>query len=319
MIIAEGKNRAFIFFDFFLRILALTHWYWLTAFEYYFFDPTTSYRYPVIKILGHESVGLHTCIFIFYTISVFIFALKRDNHLFSFIMATCLIYFEFHDKYSFHQDIFLAINIFILFSFAKYFHINNKIKAREDVVFALKVLCSLVYFFAGFHKMNPFFHSGILLEDILMNGPLRHFVKDIPFWIPKTISYYTLIVELSFPILIWTKWRKAGVILAVFLHFGIAIFGLRGMLFNLYLPCLWLLFFNFNKVDLIDIRLRKILPKIDFFDSISNNVIYKKLSWRELKMMLDNFIILNPVFLAIFIAFMFNLLIISRKLLMNFL
>lgn len=318
MIIKGDKDKAFLYFDFFIRILAVMHWYWLFTFKYYYFDSSNSHRLPIFDFLDHESKILHIFIFIIYTAAVFLFALRKVNYVWSFLIVISFFYFEFHDKYSFHQDLFLAINIFFLFSFMKYYYLKNNIKAKKSFVFAMKILCSLVYFFAGFHKINDFFHSGILLEGILENGPLKFFVSEIPIWISRTISYVTLVIELSFPFLIWTKWKKPAVFLAVFLHVGIAIFGVRGLLFNMYLPCLWIFFFSFSQISVAEIRFKEFLRKTDIFNILTEDVVYKKTSFNEFKEMSNNVIWINPIFVMLFVAFLFNFLILSRKLIIDF-
>ena len=318
MTLKENNHIAFSYFDFFIRVLALMHWYWLFTLKYYYFDPANSHRLPIFDFLGHESIFLHQGIFISYTIIVLLFAFKGANYIWSFLIALCLFYFEFHDKYSFHHDIFLGINVFFLFGFIKYYHINKLIESKKDFIFAMKVLCSLVYFFAGLHKWNEFFHSGILLKDMLQTGILRFVLPDVPISIAKALAYFTLFIEFSFPILIWTKWKRFAVCTAVLLHFGVAIFGERGMLFNMYLPCMWILFFSFSKVNIAEVRLKALLKITDTFKVLEEFVVYKKTSLKEFKELCYNFIWINPIFVILFVAFLFNLLLLSKKLITDF-
>lgn len=318
MTLKEDSPIAFSYFDFFIRVLAFMHWYWLFALKYYYFDPSNSHRLPIFDFLGHESIMVHQGIFMVYTIIVFLFAFKKVNYIWSFLIALCLFYFEFHDKYSFHHDIFLGINVFFLFGFIKYYHVNKKEEGKKDFIFAMKVLCSLVYFFAGFHKLNEFFHSGILLKDMLQTGILRFVIDDIPNWAAKALSYFTLFIEFFFPILIWTKWKRFAVCVAALLHFGIAIFGERGMLFNMYLPCMWIFFFSFTPVKIAELKLKTFLRKTDFFKVLSESVVFKRTSLSEFKQMCFNVIWINPIFVILFVAFLFNLLLLTKKLVTDF-
>ncbi len=318
MTLKEDNRIAFDYFDFFIRVLALLHWYWLFALKYYYFDPSNSHRLPIFDFLAHDSVIIHQGIFVLYTIIVLIFAFKKVNYMWSFLIALCLFYFEFHDKYSFHHDIFLGINVFFLFGFIKYYDVKKKVTGKRDFIFAMKILCSLVYFFAGLHKLNEFFHSGILLKDMLQTGILRFVIDDIPLWAAKALSYFTLFIEFLFPILIWTKWKRIAVCVAVLLHFGIAIFGERGMLFNMYLPCMWIFFFSFSKVGIAELRLKTFLVRTDFFKVLKESVIYKKTSFNEFNEMCYNVIWINPIFVILFVAFLFNFLLLSKKLVSDF-
>ena len=315
----DGVNRSFKIFDFFLRVLALLHWFWLFAYKYYYFNPTDSFRHPIYDMLTHDSMLLHSGIFGLYTVFTFLFAIKAKNYLWAFLISICLFYFEFHDKYSFHQDIFLAINIFLLFTFAKYFDEKRNFKIRNKFIFSLKLLCSIVYFFAGFHKINDYFHTGILLDSILENGPLKLFFSQIPDSISKGISYFTVFVEFLFPVLIWTKWKRLAIILAILLHFGIAFFGIRGMLFNLYLPAFWVLFFSFDTVQNAPVQLKSLLKRTDLFNSLSPNINYeRKKTWSLYIPLFYNFIFLNPIFIICLSMLCFNLLILIRYLLKSF-
>ncbi len=313
MIIKENKNLGFRYFDFFIRVLALMHWFWLFVFRYYYFEPSNSHRLPIFGFLEHCSETLHLTIFILYTLFVFLFALRKTNHVWAFLIALSLFYFEFHDKYSFHHDIFLGMNVFFLFGLIKYHHVNGNYRARQDFIFALKVLCSLAYFFAGFHKLNEFFHSGILLQDMLGTGILRFVVDDVPIWAAKALSYFTLFVEFSFPLLIWTKWKRLAVSIAVLLHFGIAILGERGMLFNMYLPCMWFFFFSFSKIKVVEVRLKALIRQIDIFQIVSPDAIYKKTNMNDIFRMSNNIIWFNPIFILLLIAFLFNFLLLANK------
>tara|TARA_B110001452_G_scaffold264824_1_gene268459 strand:- start:1124 stop:2083 length:960 start_codon:yes stop_codon:yes gene_type:complete len=312
-------NRSFKIFDFFIRALALLHWFWLFVFKYYYFSPTDSFRHAIFDMFSHDSTLLHSGIFWLYTIFTFLFAIKATNYLWAFLISACLFYFEFHDKYSFHQDIFLAINIFLIFTFAKYFDEKKNFEIRDKFIFLLKLLCSIVYFFAGVHKINDYFHTGILLDDMLESGNLRFFFSQIPNSISKGVSYVTLFVELLFPVLIWTKWKRLAIILAILVHSGIAFFAMRGMLFNLYLPTLWILFFSFNTVHNVPFQLKGFLKRIDIFGSLSTSVNYeRKKPWRLFTPLFYNFIFVNPIFIVCLSMLCFNLFFLIRLLMKSF-
>jgi len=318
MSIEEDNDLSFRYFDFFIKVLAAMHWLWLLVFRYYYFDISNSHRLPVFDFLDHDSPALHLGVFFMYTLSVLLFILRKVNYQWSFLIALSLFYFEFHDKYSFHHDIFLGINVFFLFGFIKFHHLRKNYKARADFIFAIKVLCSLVYLFAGIHKLNEFFDSGNLLKDMLSTGILRFFLDDVPLGLAKALGYFTLLIEMLFPVLIWTKWKRGAVSAAVLLHFGIAIFGERGMLFNMYLPCMWLFFFTFSQKDYVEYRIKKILLKMDIFQFFRDSVMVKRTNFKEFKGLSYNFIWLNPIFLILFVAFLFNLLILTKKMISDF-
>lgn len=314
MNITDNKNRSFLFFDYFIRVLAVLHWGWLLSYRYFYFDSTKSHRLPIFSFLEHNSPLLHGLVFALFTIATLLFAFRKRNYIWSFILASCFFYFEFHDKYSFHQDIFLAINVYFLFGLAKYAYLKEQLKNYKIYIFLLKFLCASVYFFAAFHKFNSSFHSGLLLNDILIHGPLGKFTTEIPISISKFIAVFTFILELLFPFFIWTKYKKSAVIAAIFLHVGIVIFGMRGLLFNLYLPALWILFFNYAKISVVDQRFKTLYSKLDFFKTQNEVVTYKKMKLGELISFLGNSMILNPIFICCLGAFAFSCLVVFRNL-----
>ena len=117
-------------------------------------------------------------------------------------------------------------------------------------LFSIKVLITIVYLFAGIHKINPYFHDGLLLGDILSEGILRRVLSDeILYLIAPFFAKGSMIMELSVPILIWTRYRTIGVIIAILTHFGISFFGGKGILFNLYLPAVFVLFYDFSSIS----------------------------------------------------------------------
>lgn len=235
-------NRAYLFFSLMLRPLALLHLLWLILYKYYLFDTDSLYRFPVLKFLDHDSAILHSVIFSGYTLASLLFVIRERNYIYSLFIALSLFYFEFSDKYSFHHDIFLAFNIYLLYFLSGVTRYTAFFGSRNHIIFLLKILCSAVYFFAGLHKILNSFDSGNLLQTMLGEGNLRYIISPIPLWLARIGSYFTLAIELLFPLFIWTRWKKNVMYIAMLLHLGITFFAMRGMLFNLYLPVLWILF-----------------------------------------------------------------------------
>ena len=147
----------------------------------------------------------------------------------------------------------------------------------------MKLLLTIVYLFSGIHKINPFFHSGFLIDDILSEGLLRINIlndlismQNIEF-LSRIFSFLTIFVELFLPIIIWTKYRFWGSVLAIFLHLSISFLGYRGIMFNLYLPSLMILFYNFSpsKVLVNKNWTKLLIKKFDVFKivkiKINNN------------------------------------------------
>ena len=71
--------------------------------------------------------------------------------------------------------------------------------------------------------------AGVLISTLLRKGiVLRHFtaIHGMIDDISPMLSWFTLAVEASVPIIIWTRWRTFGITLACLMHFGISFFSI---------------------------------------------------------------------------------------------
>jgi hypothetical protein len=295
----KNNTNAFKYLDFVLRILVLFHFLNIASWKYYTHDPEVVFKLPVFDIFAYVPTFLHISVFVLFTISSLLFVFRKKNYVYSFLLSFCFLYYELHDKFSFHQDIFLAVNIYFLYGLGRYHYLNKNYAAVKDYSFALKILCTLVYFFAGIHKLNPYFYSGNLIESILTPGILGKFTflgDNFIATISQPLAIFTIIGELSIPILLWTKYKRAGVILGFLLHFGISFFGNRGILFNLYLPTLTILFFTYKSVDISQLtgKWKKWVKRLDVINLAKLNP-KRKIQKSSLTNLVNNILFLNPI------------------------
>ena len=152
------NKYSFKYFSIILRLLCFLHLLNLTVWEYWKHDPSFIFKLPVVNFLGDITPTIHLIIFLAYILSSILFVIKKKNYSYSFTIAVCLMYFELHDKYSFHHDIFLAINIYILFSILSFQYYKRSIDSIifQYSLFSMKLLLTIVYLFSGIHKINPF-------------------------------------------------------------------------------------------------------------------------------------------------------------------
>ena len=310
------NKYSFKYFSITLRLLCFLHLLNLTVWEYWKHDPSFIFKLPVVNFLGDITPTIHLIIFLAYILSSILFVIKKKNYSYSFTIAVCLMYFELHDKYSFHHDIFLAINIYFLFSILSFQYYKRSIDSIifQYSPFSMKLLLTIVYLFSGIHKINPFFNSGFLIDDILSEGLLRINIlndlismQNIEF-LSRIFSFLTIFVELFLPIIIWTKYRFWGSALAIFLQLSISFLGYRGIMFNLYLPSLMILFYNFSpsKVLVNKNWTKLLIKKFDVFKivkiKINNNETSLISSFYHLQ---KSILFINPLFIVCFINYLF--------------
>tara|TARA_X000000368_G_C23029164_1_gene711639 strand:+ start:657 stop:1640 length:984 start_codon:yes stop_codon:yes gene_type:complete len=302
---------SFEYFGLILRGLALIHLLNLIDWKFFFHDSEFYFKLPLIPILKDTSREIHSFIFIIYFIFSMLFIFKKNNYLYSWLISICLTYFLMHDYFSFHHDIFLAINIFLLYGFMQYEYNRNR---NNSLLFnysllSIKVLISIVYFSAGIYKINPYFHDGLLIADIFNRTWVSFLLSSNSIsFISPLLSKATILIELCVPILIWTKFRNFAVIIAILMHFGISIAG-KGILFNLYLPSVFILFYSFSFYTL-NINNRKIIYFIKLFDPLKlfkieyNNK--EKFNLIKSKLIINNLLLLNPLFLICFVIYIYH-------------
>ena len=311
------NKYSFKYFSIILRLLCFLHLLNLTVWEYWKHDPSSIFKLPVVNFLGDITPTIHLIIFFAYVLSSILFVIKKKNYSYSFTISVCLMYFELHDKYSFHHDIFLAINIYFLFSILSYQYYKRSIDSIifKYSLFSMKLLLMIVYLFSGIHKINPFFHSGFLINDILNEGLLRINIlndlistQNIEFF-SRIFSFFTIFVELFIPIIIWTKYRFWGSALAIFLHLSISFLGYRGIMFNLYLPSLMILFYNFSSSKVLVSKnwAKLLIKRIDMFKIVKIKIKNKnEISLIESFYHLQKSILfINPLFIVCFINYLF--------------
>ncbi len=309
------NKYSFKYFSIILRLLCFLHLLNLSVWEYWKHDPSSIFKLPVVNFLGDITPTIHLIIFFAYVLSSILFVIKKKNYSYSFTISVCLMYFELHDKYSFHHDIFLAINIYFLFSILSYQYYKRSIDSIifKYSLFSMKLLLMIVYLFSGIHKINPFFHSGFLINDILSEGLLRiNLLNDLIStqnieFLSRIFSFFTIFVELFIPIIIWTKYRFWGSALAIFLHLSISFLGYRGIMFNLYLPSLMILFYNFSSSKVLVSKnwAKLLIKRIDMFKIVkikNKNEISLIESFYHLQ---KSILFINPLFIVCFINYLF--------------
>ena len=153
------NKYSFKYFSIILRLLCFLHLLNLTVWEYWKHDPSFIFKLPVVNFLGDITPTIHLIIFLAYVLSSILFVIKKKNYSYSFTIAVCLMYFELHDKYSFHHDIFLAINIYILFSILSFQYYKRSIDSIifQYSLFSMKLLLRSFTYFLEFIKLIHFF------------------------------------------------------------------------------------------------------------------------------------------------------------------
>lgn len=306
------RNLSFEYFGLILRALSFYHFLNLVTWRFFFHNPDFYFKYPLFSFLVDLNPIIHFLIFSFYSYCSLMFLIKQKNHLYGLGISFCLFYFIVHDKFSYHHDIFLAANIFFIYSLMnrEYFKSIANSNIFNHSMLAMKVLLTIVYFFAGFHKLNSDFTSGLLIESILTDTVLydvvsKNFIKSSSVF----LSYSTIIIELLVPILIWTRFKSFIVSIAIFFHVGISLTG-KGILFNSYLPLIFVLFFNFNPV-VISKSFEKYYYRIKFLDPFAQITFINNSQNRNknISKVIFNILFFNPLFIISFIVVFYQTLI----------
>ena len=266
----NNKLNIIVFYKL-LKVLLIAHAIILIKWKYYYYDSKALFKHALIDALNIESEIIHHTIFVLFILAVLLFCFDIKKIISLSIIGFSFLYFIFSDLFLFHHDIFLATNIAILSAlFLKYKNTNT----QDIVILAFKCLFTLVMFFSFLYKLNDDFHNGLLINKMISNNSLfAHFVdlknnKLINQFSPF-LAKTTVILEGSIPILLWTKFRYFGAALGCLLHFGICFASGAGIMFNLYLPLLYLFFIPIKRVELQSNIFNRLLKLLDFYGGIS--------------------------------------------------
>lgn len=240
----------FVLYRLVLGLLALLHAVWFVKMGYpvyVYFDQYISI--PIFEIFNLIPNKLHTIIYLMMFLSSAGIIFNRYLRLSLSYTVFVLLYSEFHNYFAFHQDIFLGAAIYF-FSIFIYNKEGDKI-LTSYAMYAIQATIVILYFSAGINKFNEEFLSGYVIANILetsliWNELLGEHIhnENMMLILGQFACYFSFIVELLFPILIlFKRTRNFAVILGLLLHLGIDTTG-RGMLFNLYIPAMYLLWFT---------------------------------------------------------------------------
>ncbi len=240
----------FIIFRLFLGGLALLHTLWFFMANYPFYVYLENYvQIPIIDILGFVPHFVHTLIYFIMLVASINIIFNKYLILSLAYISFALLYSEFHNYFAFHQDIFLGAIIFFFSVF-----IFNKEKNKSLILFAIlgiQITILILYFAAGINKFDEEFLSGYVITNILQTSFIWGKIlssnvnnENLMLMIGQFACYFSFAVELLFPVLIiFKKTRSIAVLLGIMLHLGIETTG-RGMLFNLYIPAMYLLWYT---------------------------------------------------------------------------
>ena len=137
---------------------------------------------------------------------------------------------------------------------------------------------------------------------------MRINIQNMEF-LSRFFSFFTIFVELFLPIIIWTKYRFWGSALAIFLHLSISFLGYRGIMFNLYLPSLMILFYNFSSSKVLVSKnwAKLLINKFDVF-----KIVRIKFNGKNETSLISSFyhlqksiLFINPLFIVCFINYIF--------------
>jgi hypothetical protein len=292
-----------------LKILLVAHAIILIKWEYYRFDSTSLFKYPLIDALNFDSAIIHYTIFGVFLLTILLFCLRRKKVISLSLISLSFFYFIFSDLFLFHHDIFLSANITLLT--ALYIKYNKE--AGDVLVLAFKGLLTIVMFFSFFYKLNNDFHSGLLIKNLISNNSLlEHFVdfKGSEFIdkISPIIARTTIIIEGLIPLLLWTRYKYIGAAIGCLLHFGICFSSGAGIMFNLYVPLLYLFFIPLKEVELAPNKFNRFLKLLDFYGGVTI-VEDQKIKTRKEKIISSfRFLSTNVFFLLLLFLYVINVL-----------
>ena len=137
----------------------------------------------------------------------------------------------------------------------------DKKSSADKTLFLLRIILSATYFWAGFHKLNPYFINTAPLD--LSNDLIRFFQIEHPWLLYKLryFGYLIPLIEIGIALGLWTvNYRKLAVFAALITHLIILIFQAQGGVhyfgvvypWNLFMMFLvWILFYQPSKMPTI--------------------------------------------------------------------
>jgi len=292
-----------------LKFLLVAHAIILIKWGYYKFDSASQFKYPLIDALSFDSAIIHYTIFGVFLLAILLFCLSVKKVLSLSLISLSFFYFIFSDLFLFHHDIFLSANITLLAAL----YIKKSNEAGDVLVLAFKGLLTTAMFFSFFYKLNSDFHSGLLIKNLISNNSLfEHFVdlkgNELIDEISPIIAKTTIVIEGLTPILLWTRYKYLGAAIGCLLHFGICFTSGAGIMFNLYLPLLYLFFIPLKEVELAPNKFNRFLKLLDFYGGVTI-VENPKIKTRKEKIISSfSFISTNVFFLPLLFLYVLNVL-----------
>lgn len=313
------NQASFRYFGLFLRMIAPLELVWMVAGQYFVHRPDEIFKLPAFSILSSVPPFLHHAIFVSYCIASLHFIFMRRNAISAIVIAVCFLYFDLHDKFSFHHSIFLAANFYFLYGVAS-LQLEREEQERFDAtVFCLKFCTTFVYLVAGLYKLTNVGRFSFLIED-LVSRRLHSFLKYVPIgsgveemahrFLASNSMFLALgavLFELGVPLLIWTRYKGVAVMLAAIGHSGIVLMTGQGGQFNFMLPAGLVLFFSFEGSALrIPARIFSILQHLDVANIFSVNT-PSRLTFRHYFGECRKVVFLHPAFVIMACIYVLHL------------
>jgi hypothetical protein len=285
-------------------------WDW----RYYAFRSGDYFVYPAFSFLENIPHALNQGIFGLLIVLAILFMANIKTSWASLGIAVIYFYYVFADLLGFHHGIFLAGNLYLLFSVISCKH--DKV-IRAYGVFAAKLMVCGLYLTAASHKMSADFLQGDVLEQLLHSNRITiQFLEHIPYY-GMLFAIGAMLIETAVPLLIWNKYtRPIAFLLGFSLHFGILTMSTRAYDFNLYLPATYVLFIPTQQFKQaitlsqngVSQQIKALLNKLDRSQQIHWSSDSNGLSLRSLKGLYTlsaNIWTLNPIFMGLMVAYAF--------------
>jgi hypothetical protein len=215
--------------------------------------------------------------------------------------AGILYYTLLADLFAFHHGLVFIANCMLAVAFIE------DVGSRSYGVLAIKVLTSLVLGFSAVHKMDAYFLSGAIVEEIAApSSPafLTWAAGYLPVW--SVLAWIALGVEASVPWLLWMpRWRSVAILLGCALHVGITQLAQVGLLFNVSVAATYLCFCELSGPRPPEVEyspasaLMRGLRRLDVLRSVAWRPTEEPGRGRRMPLRLaPRLILINPVFVA---------------------
>lgn len=307
-----------------LKVILIGHVLILIKWNYFLFDRVLFFKFPILEIFNHNIPVIHFTIFTIFSICVLAFFLGKLESICLLIISMVFLYFILSDLFFFHHDIFLASNITFLFGLLlmTMSSDNFNLKDYNRLIIAFRSLVVIVLLFSCFHKLNPDFHKGLLINKLIEGNSLfKHFIdlngNKLLQSLSPTFAKMAILGEFIVPVLLCTRYKYWGAAIGVCLNFGICFFSGAGLMFNIYLPLLYLFFIPLQKITISKSKISTFIKRIDFYKAVEIKEDNKQVNTKSINELMKKFLPVNPLFILMVFLFCLNTLRVSYNLMFN--